>query len=268
MEARTGSPDANPVRNYQLVLPAWRDRVLAIVEIKYQLSDNRNDGIGKLVTVWQPPRLPSQVALSTVRWQIAVPANSVPLSLGGGIFEEARWTVRSGIAQPLPAYTTLDLETWITSGREPDGSETSAGWEMANAGITARQNSLMPMRTAAVPRPAFIATVSLFVLAAGLLLARLPRRAVGVLLSLLTAGAVVTGFIWPQPSGQILSAAQPGLVLLALILSMQRLLQWRYRRRLTRMPGFARAHAESALARSNGKRVTRETSTVDSPGVS
>jgi hypothetical protein len=267
IEARTGRLDADAVRNLQLVLPAWRDRMLAIVEIKYQLGDSRNDSIGKLVTVWQPPRLPSQVALSTVRWQIAVPANSVPLSLGGSAFEE-RWTVRGGIAQPLPAYTSLDLETWITSGREPDGSETPAGWEMANAGITARQNSLMPIRTAVVPRPVFIATVSLVVLAFGLLIARLPRRAVGVLLSLLTAGAVVTGFIWPQPSGQVLSAAQPGLALLALILGMQRLLQWRYRRRLTRMPGFARAHSESALARSNGKRVIRETSTVDSPGVS
>lgn len=267
IETRTGRPNADAARNLQLVLPAWRERMLAIVEIKYQLADSRNDGPGRLVTVWQPPRLPSQVALSTVRWQIAVPANSVALSLGGSAFEE-RWTVRGGIAQPLPAYTSPDLENWITSGREPDGSETPAGWEMENAGIIARQNSLMPMRTAAVPRPAFIATVSLIVLAMGLLMARLPRRAVGVLLTLLTAGAVVVGFIWPQPSGQVLSAAQPGLVLLALVLCVQRFSQWRYRRRLTRMPGFARVHAESAVARSNGNRVPRETSTVDSPAAS
>jgi hypothetical protein len=267
VDVRSGRTESDAVRSLQILLPAWRERMQSTLEIKYQLGVGRNESIGNLMTVWQPPRLSGGVVLSSIRWQVAVPVNAVPLSLGSGLFEE-RWTIRNGIAQPLPAHTTADLEKWIASGRDPDGSETAPGWDMADAGVTARQNSLMPLRIAVAPKPVFFAAVSLFVLASGLLLARLPRRAVGVLLSLMTAGAVAIGFIWPQPSGQVLSAAQPGLALLALILGMQRFLQWRYRRRLTRMPGFTRIHVGSAVTNSNGKRMSRETSTIDSPAAS
>jgi hypothetical protein len=267
IDLRIGRTESDSGRTLQIILPAWQDRAQSLVEIRYQLPAGRRDGLGRLLAIWHPPRLTDRVALSTVRWQIAIPSNSVPLSLGDGVFEE-RWAIRNGIAQPLAAHTTADLERWISSGREPDGSETASGWEMSDGGITARHDNLMPLRTAVVPRPVFLAAVSLLVLAIGLLLARLPRRAVGVLLALATAGAVVVGFLWPQPSGQVLSAAQPGLMLLAVILGTQRFLQWRYRRRLTRMPGFARVQTEPASARSNGKRILRETSTIDAPAAS
>ena len=54
---------------------------------------------------------------------------------------------------------------------------------------------------------------------------------------------------------------------LVLCLGSQRVLQWRYRRRLSRLPGFTRMRTESALARSNGMPL-RETSTIDSPAPS
>ena len=265
VDSRDVRLEGDASRTTRMALPAWRDRLQALVEIRYQLPSGRSEGASDLVAVWHPPSLSARVAIAAVRWQVAIPSNSVPLALGASTFEE-RWALRNGMAQPLAAHSTADLEKWIASGREPDGSETASGWEMADTGVTARQNRLAPLRVAVVPRPVFFAVVSLLVLAVGLLLSRLPKRAVGVLLSLIASGAVVVGVMWPQPSGQILAASQPGLALLALILGMQRFLQWRYRRRLARMPGFARLRAESALAHSNGKREARQTSTVDSPG--
>jgi peptidoglycan/LPS O-acetylase OafA/YrhL len=97
-----------------------------------------------------------------------------------------------------------------------------------------------------------------------LLISRLPRRAIGVLLALVSAAAVIAASLWPQPAGQALMAAEPGLLLLILILAVQRFAEWRHLRRLARMPGFSRVHAESSLARANGKRVA-QTSTVDAP---
>lgn len=267
VDSRDEKSGGDAGRTLRILLPSWRDRLRALVEVKYQLAYERNTGIDSLLVEWQPPHLSGRVALSQVRWQVTVPANSVPLSLGAGTFEE-RWTVRNGIAQPVAAHSTADLEKWIASGREPDGSETLAGWEMADAGVTARQGHLAPLRIAVAPRPLFFAAISLLVLAFGLTLSRLPKRAVGVFLSLMAAGAVVVGVLWPQPAGQVLSAAQPGVVLLVAILSVQRFLQWRYRRRLTRMPGFTRMQVESTRTRSNGQRIPRETSTVDSPAAS
>ena len=79
------------------------------------------------------------------------------------------------------------------------------------------------------------------------------------------AAAAVAGFLLPQPFGQLLAASQPGLVLLLLFIGFQQFLQRRYRRRLARMPGFARIHSGSAVAQVDGKGGARDTSTVDSP---
>lgn len=257
-DAREGRSNSETGRLFQVRLPAWREGARGMVEVRYQLPA-RNEGFGSVVSVWQPPRTAARTTIGSIRWQVALPANTAPLSLGSSVFEE-RWTLRNGLAQPLPAHSTAELEKWLADG------SVATGWEMGEAGVVARQNALAPLRVASVPRPVLIAGISLIVFIFGLLLARLPKRAVGVLLSLGTAGAIVIGFLWPQPSGQILAASQPGLALLVIVLALQRLLQWNYRRRLARLPGFTRIRAESALTRSNGQHVGRETSTVDTPG--
>jgi hypothetical protein len=263
-EARDGAGDES-TRLVRLALPGWRDREHALVELSYHTAGERGEGPGGLVMRWQPPIPRGRVAVGSVRWQVAIPAGATPLSLGDSAFEE-RWVIHHGLAQPAPAFGTADLEKWIANGEEPGGSSLR-GWEMADAGVTARQASLAPLRVVVVPRMIWLFAVSVMVLTGGLMLSRMPRRAVGVLLALLTVLGVIVGFMWPQPAGQVAAAAEPGLLILVLVLCFQHYLHWRYRRRLARMPGFSRTQSESALARNNGRR-SAQTSTVDVPAAS
>ncbi|MCE9531703.1 MAG: hypothetical protein K8T89_11360 [Planctomycetes bacterium] len=259
-DALGGQTEGEAGRTIRVPLPLAKDRQPLMIEVKYATTIEG----GHWITRWKPPRPLGRVALAGVRWQVAVPMRNIPLSMGDAVFEE-RWNVRNGFALPVATYSTADLDKWILNGLEPDGREASAGWELSDAGVSARQHNLETLRFVSMPRNLWLASVSLLVLIVGLLLSRLAKQTAGLLIALIGIAAVVVGLLWPQPAGQTLAAAQPGLAILALVLGMQRYLQWRYRRRLARMPGFTRIHAESAVARSNGKRVIRETSTVDSP---
>jgi predicted MFS family arabinose efflux permease len=88
--------------------------------------------------------------------------------------------------------------------------------------VTTRQTSLSSLRILVVPRMAWLFAVSVVVLTVGLLLSRLPRRAVGVLLALLAAlglGAVLYALIeqphrgWASPL--IIAPLSIGLLALA-----------------------------------------------------
>ena len=59
----------------------------------------------------------------------------------------------------------------------------------------------------------------------------------------------------------LIFGAQPGLVVLALVLSFRWLLQEHYRRKLTYMPGFTRIQAGSSLLKSH----PREAATIAAP---
>jgi len=251
-------------RMLRIALPLARERMPFLIELKYSLAAGTGEGPSGWMTRWRPPRPRGRVSLNAVRWQVAVPARTTPLSLGDAIFDE-RWTIRNGFALPVAAYATSDLDQWILNGLEPEGRERTTGWEFTEGSVTAHQNLLEPLRIVAVPRTLWLLAISLLVLAGGLILSRLTKQTVGMLVGLLAIVLIIDLLLWPQPVSRVLSAAQPGLAILGLILGMQRFLQWRYRRRLARMPGFSRVHAESALARSNGKRPAREKSTVDMP---
>ncbi len=261
-DVRDAPTEGEAGRAIRVPLPVWRERQKLMIEVRYSLPGAQGESHGGWVSRWQPPRLRGRVAVGAVYWQIALPARLQPLSLGEPVFEE-RWTFRNGLAQVLPAFAAGEMEKWIAYGQEPDGSETTPAWVMADVGVTARQSALAPVRFIVAPRVALLCAVSLAALLAGLLLWRLPKRTVGVLAVFLGAAAVVVGFLWPQPAGHILAAALPGLALLAIVVGAQRFLDWRYRRRLARMPGFSRVRTESVLLRTNGKRSSRETSTVD-----
>ncbi len=263
VDPREAPSEGSSGRVIRVPLPVWRERQKLLIDLKYTLPGAASEGWGGAMTRWQPPRPRGRVAVAAVRWQMALPGRAIPLLLGDAVCED-RWTIRDAYAQPVPAYGTQDLDQWIADGQESKG-DGSSGWEMSGAGLTVRPAGLAPLVIMVIPRAAWFMAISLIVLIGGLLVSRLPRRAAGILLAPLGAGAVIAFFIWPQPAGQALMAAQPGLAILALVLALQRFVQWRYRRRLARMPGFSRIHTESALARSNGKRSVRETSAVDTP---
>jgi len=248
-------------RAIAIPLPATRDRQPLLIDLRYRLPPNAGEGLSAMTARLQPPRPRGRAAVTTTRWQIAFPNRLVALT-GMSATTEDRWSFRNGLVQPQPAYGANDLERWITRGQEPTVGDT---WEMPHAGLTMRTGDLQPVRLLLIPRTLWIITISLIVIAAGLILSRLNVRQAGILLSLAVAGMVVAATAYPQPFGQLFVAMQPGLAILLAVLMLYRMVQWQYRRRLARMPGFTRVHAESALVRSNTKRPVRETSTVDSP---
>ena len=266
IRSEIGKGAADVGQALRIALPAWRERQHLLIEIEYHLPEGRHEGIGGWITHWHPPRFRGRLAIGSIRWQVALHTRATPLSLGDAVFEE-RWTMHNGFAQPLTAYETRDLERWITNGQEPDGNSPLLNWELADANVTARQAGLAPVSILVIPRTIWLCSVSLIVLAVGMLWSRLTVIIAGISFILLIGVIVIIDFLWPQPTGQILAASQPGIAILLIILGFQRYMQWRYRRRLARMPNFSRLHGESPVPLSNGKRVLRETSTVDSPRV-
>jgi hypothetical protein len=263
-EARETSAERGHGQVLRVSLPPWHEPQQHLIEVDYRLAAGRGEGLEAWMTRWFPPNARGKVAIAAVRWQIAMPARSMPFSLGDAVFDE-RWAAPNGFAHPVAAYSTADLEKWLTQGLEPDGSVARIGWEMADAGVTAQQTSLAPVRIVAIPRTIWLFGVSLIVLCTGLLLSRLSRRSVGVAIALVCGGTIIAGLIWQQQSGQVLAATQPGMVILLAILGVQQILQWRYRRRLARMPGFSRLPSGSALAAANGRGSSRERPAINSP---
>jgi len=256
-------------------LTAWREQQHQIVELDYRLPGINGESLDGWISRWQPPRPRGRVAIGAVRWQVAIAQRSAPLSVGDAEFEE-RWAFRNGLVHPVPAYSTAELEKWLLQNQEPEESKTprlfkwnaASNWEMSDAGVTALQSGLGTLRIVAIPRMLWLFAVSLLVLLGGLLLSRVPRRSAGVLVAGISAAVLVAGVIWPQPTGQALAAAIPGLLIVVLVLVLQRFLHWRYRRRLARMPGFTRVHMGSSLVRVNGKTSTREAQRAESPAES
>ena len=262
-DIREASADAEGNRLIRLSLPAWQEGVPALLELRYRLPVASGEGIAGWVKRWYAPRPRRPVAVGVVRWQVGVPMRSVPLSFGATSFEE-RWSVRNGLPNPVAARGTSELDQWITAGIEPDVGN-DPGWELDELSITARQGNFEPLRVVVVPHTAWLLVVSFVVLMVGFLLSRCARRTVGLILTLFAAVGVVLGFSWPQPTGHVLSAGIPGVGLLMLILAVQRVIVWRYRRRLARLPGFTQA-VGSSMIRSGSKRpIVREASTIDSP---
>ncbi len=237
-----------------------------LVELKYTLPERILEGVGGWTTRWLPPVPRGRTSIDAVRWQVALATRSSPISLGESSVEE-RWTFRNGMMQLTSAYTFNDLERWVSEGHEPDGSDKPASWDAFHASISARQTTLAPLSIVAFPKSLWFFVLSLIALGTILLLANMVKPGLGLAITLLAATVLVANSVWPQVAAQAIVGMQPGFALGIAIIGARRLVQWRHRRRLDRMPGFTRVHTESALVRSNGKRLIRETSTVDSPRV-
>ena len=106
---------------------------------------------------------------------------------------------------------------------------------------------------------------SLLVIGLGVSFAAVPRVLGWPLLGGLLVGVLLARFLWPSLFPMLIYGAQPGIVLLTLILGAQWLLRERYRRQLVFMPGFKRVKAGSSLLRHSSATRPRETSTVDAP---
>jgi hypothetical protein len=183
--------------------------------------------------VYLPPLLPAAAFTGPVRWQVKLPAGAVPLLTGGGT-AEFRWRLGTTGLAPSPLASADGMERWFQTGEDPGGE--------ANAeDVTARQAAPGPVRLYRVPRTGLVILCSVVVFVLLLVLSRLPGWAVGPVVAVVGGAVGVTAVMLPHPAAHVAGAAQPGLAGAAVVLLSLALARLSYRRRVSRLPGFARS---------------------------
>jgi len=230
-----------------------------LLELEYKLPSSVTEGDRLGQTMLYPPDLDGEVFLGRVRWQVALSSGEVVLVEGPHVQPEYRWEFRNWLLTPEPGASSEDLERWLTSG------ETGASQPQAPSVVFWR-TLLEPLRIWHFPRLVWFALCSAVVLVAGLGLnfASLSRYTFWLVITLVASVGLGAGILWPSVLPQVLYGAQPGLVVLLVILAFQWMLQERYRRQVVFMPGFTRLKSNSSLIVNSPR--PREASTVDAPG--
>jgi hypothetical protein len=298
-EKRTRSVNVLPVdengqpsdtgRIARVPVPPELARKPLILALEYQLLSGRAPDSGLLQTTLVPPLLRGDVGRVPVRVQVRLPANWVPIYLGGGFSVEQRWGWRGWLPAPQPALSSADLERWLHSGFESrfgPGDQAGADEAAADAddvdpaGVVCSGARLAPLRLNHFPQQVWLLLCSLALLAVGLGLnllslavargapadgassggaagegrppapgPRLPRFLFWPLAAGLALAVVLAGLFWPGVIGPVLYGCAPGAVVLLLVLGVQWGLQQRYRRQVVFLPGFARMKPGSSLVR-------------------
>lgn len=182
------------------------------------------------------PAIRGATQKTPMKWQLVTPPGKVVLAPFDGWVSDTRWTWRNAHIFPAPVGSTVELDRWLTNGSDP----TELSDEPGIVGRLFRGDG--STRIVLFPYAAWTALCSGLVLAIGL---SAPRVFTGIGFRLLGIGvpAVVLTLLFPQPSGQFLAAAQPGLVALILVITGQSIVRGYYRRRLNLLPGFSRTPA-------------------------
>jgi hypothetical protein len=294
-----GQPAENG-RIARLPIPADFARKPLVLDLSYQVLPGRTADSGLLQMTLLPPALRSDVGRFPARFQVRLPAGWVPLYREGGLTSEQRWGWRGWLPGPLPALASADLERWFFSGfesrfgrpAEADDIPADAD-DIDPATLVCSRPGLAPLTVNHCPQQVWLLVCSLAVLAVGLgvyllLVAfarrapaegtpaggavpagRLPRFVFWPLAVCLGLAIVLAGLYWPGIFGPVLYGAEPGFLVLAVMLLLQWGLQQRYRRQVVFLPGFARVKAGSSLIRNGSSnaaaRPRGEPSTVDAP---
>jgi hypothetical protein len=224
----TPLPGAGGERTFRVSLPAPGKAVA--VEVRYQLpsAPGRTGD-----AVYLPPLLPAAAFTGPVRWQVTLPAGAVPLLTSGGT-AEFRWRPGTTGLAPSPLASADGMERWFQTGEEPGG-------EASTEAVVARQANPGAVRLYRVPRTGFVILCSVVVFVLVLVLSRLPGWAVGPVVAAVGCGVGVAAVMLPHPAAHVAGAAQPGLAGAAVVLLGLALARLSYRRRVNRLPGFARA---------------------------
>ncbi|MFN4259828.1 MAG: hypothetical protein ACK4RK_11055 [Gemmataceae bacterium] len=208
-------------------------------------------------TSFQPPQLRGNVFLGRVRWQVELPGNWVAFEQGRGTTVEQQWGLRGWLPAPRASASHDDLERWFSGSTAGNPNRPS---------LVCWQTTLQPLSIMHVPQQVWLLLCSLVVLTVGLLLyyAPLSRAQFWCILAVLGLTGITLGVWWPSFLPLIVYGSQPGILILALVLGIQWMLQQRYRRQLIFMPGFSRVRSGSSVTRGSSKvRIRGEPSTVD-----
>jgi hypothetical protein len=239
------------------VRPDLYDRP-AILEFEYKLptSVTEGDRIGQ--TTLFPPEIEGAGFQGRVRWQLFLSSGEVVLVEGPHVQAEYRWEFRNWLLTPEPGAGTEDLERWLTV-ESTDRRQA--------ASVVFWRTLLQPLRIWHFPRLVWftLCSATVLVIGLGLSFASVSRLTFWFLIAVVAVAAMAAGLLWPALLPPVVYGAQPGLVVLLVILALQWMLQERYRRQVVFMPGFTRLKANSSLIVNTPSR-PREASTVDAPG--
>lgn len=229
-----------------------------LVEVRYRLAPGQAGGTGALRTVMQPVTILGVVGSVQTRWWVDLPAGWVPLSMESGPVGGWQWGFRGWLLAARPSTTVADLYAWLGEGT-PSVTELLPA---ADAGQTPSfvcwRGELGSLTVYHAPQQAWLLVCSLGVLVLGLTLSfslLKPRadapasRLLWPLLALFGLTATAVGLVWPGMLAALFYGCQPGLVVLAVVLIVQVLLNERYRRRVVFLPGFRRVQTGSSLVR-------------------
>lgn len=232
----------------------------SILEIAYQLSAERQDQT-PITTRLQLPRLRDEGADFPCRWAILAPENRVLLQPETGPQIPRTW-VRSGwLFAPRMAVSLAELDRWL------EESAPNASTERIIPSLVLWRGNEDALALTVVPRQTWLVACSGLVVLLGLFLLRLNWGRDGrnsawfwpVLFALLLVVSLVA-LLLPGLASQLAFGAQPGLLVLAVLVPLVWLVAERNRRQVVFLANFSRS--KSSLSRQPAE---MQGSTVDVP---
>jgi hypothetical protein len=242
----------------------------ARVDVWYQIAPGQINSaspswaraLGPLQSVLYAPRLCGDPGRGSVRWQVVLPADWVPLCDDGSLPADLTWTWRGWLVGTRPTTSTADLERWLAGLEDQAPVEEN---ESSYASLVSWRADLGSLTVLHAPRQAWLLACSIGLLAVslGAYLARARRLMAWALVAGLVAGALAIGLSWSGVLSAVIYGCEPGLVALLVVAAVQWLLHRRYRRRVAFLPSFKRVKAAGSALIPNGGGRSREPSTVD-----
>ncbi len=230
-------PTGEGEKRFRVQLPDAALGRAAVLDVQYTLPGTRH-ALGE--TVYRPPQLIAAAHAGPTKWLVTEPADATPLLFSNRGRAELRWRARGPTFAPAAA-SRAGAERWFVTGNEPALDDIAPRTE--GEPVVIRQTTPEPVRVVRVPWLALVVGASLLTFLVLLVPTWLPTTP-SALLVVLTGGAFgVAAVLYPQPAAQIATAGEPGLVIGLLAVTVQTVVRWQVRRRVTNLPGFTRTPA-------------------------
>ncbi len=220
--------------------------------------------LGPVQSMLIPPRLAGWANRASVRWQIMLPPDWVPLAEDGEFPADQTWGWRGWLLAARPALSAGDLERWLAEADSRSGSEETEN--PIPPSVVIWSTDLAPLSLHHVPQQAWLLGCSLVVLLGGFFLYLLRARWFVFWATLLALGGslVALGLFFPGVLPALVYGCEPGMLALLAVLGLQWLLHQRYRRQVVFLPSFKRVRPSgSSLIHKGSSSRPREPSTVD-----
>lgn len=221
------------------------DRTHAVLDVWYPIpSSVRPTG----ATTVPPPRLAGAAYRAPTAWRIFANSGTVGVNFDSDIRPEIGWVWRGGVYAPIPDNSTDaprgDSDDYQDAGSIPSWAAAARAAASVEV-LSARQPETGIVSIYLLPRLAWVAVCSMWVLLVVLGLSRLRLGLMGPAVAAIGVTAAVSAAAFPQPAAEATGGCQPGLWIAAAILAVQAGLRRYQRHRAMHLPGFTRSGYES-----------------------